>query len=131
MKRLNQHILRYSLPRGKSAVAARPLVSKVRGCSPRLLQLEYSGLHGIPGEVGDLAVSSIRIRTVVETDGELHVRNLPCRKGDEVEAIVMLPDHPTDEQCMAAKQRFLDRARSSQLKSPGKYPSREELHERS
>ncbi len=42
-------------------------------------------------------MNSIRIRTVVETDGELHVANLPCRKGDQVEAIVMLPDRLDDE----------------------------------
>lgn len=75
-------------------------------------------------------MNSIRIKTIIESDGELRVRNLPCRKGDQVEAIVMMPDHPTGEQRTAAKQRFLERARSSPLKSPGEYPSRDELHQR-
>ena len=35
---------------------------------------------------------AIRITTVVEKDGELHLSQLPCRKGDSVEAIVLLPD---------------------------------------
>lgn len=75
-------------------------------------------------------MNSIRIKTVIETDGELHVSNLPCRKGDEVEAIVILPDHAANEQRKAARQRFLERAGASAFRSCGPYPSRDELHER-
>jgi hypothetical protein len=35
------------------------------------------------------AMSSIRVRTTVEEDGELHLRGLPLRKGDEAEIIVL------------------------------------------
>ena len=33
-------------------------------------------------------MACIHVRTVVSVDGELHLANLPCRKGDEVEAVV-------------------------------------------
>ncbi len=75
-------------------------------------------------------MNSIRIKTVVETDGELHVANLPCRKGDQVEAIVMLPDHLDDEKRKTAREQFLKHARASSFCSSDKYPSRAELHER-
>jgi len=75
-------------------------------------------------------MSSVRIKMVVQVDGELHVSNLPCRKGDEVEAIVIMPDgtEPSDRQ--AARQRFLERAETSAFRSSAGYPSRDELHER-
>lgn len=75
-------------------------------------------------------MASIRVRAVIEADGELHLSNLPCRKGDEVEAIVILPEEATEPQRKAARQRLLEHARSSGFHSAGPYPSRDELHER-
>lgn len=34
------------------------------------------------------------VETTVETDGELHLTQLPCRKGDRVQAIVYVRDAP-------------------------------------
>ena len=75
-------------------------------------------------------MTSIRIRAVIEFDGELHLSNLPCRRGDQVEAIVILPEGATEQQRRAARQRLVEHARSSSFRSAGPYPSREELHER-
>lgn len=76
-------------------------------------------------------MSLINIRTVVETDGELHLSNLPCYKGDVVEAVLSLPNHISEQQRKEALERFLERARTSSFRSVGPYPTREELHERS
>jgi len=78
-------------------------------------------------------VQTIKINAIVETDGELRVSNLPCRKGDHVEGLLVLPDHVDDAasgQRKAARDRFLRRARSVVFRSTRAYPSRDELHER-
>ena len=75
-------------------------------------------------------MNPIHIETTIESDGILHIANLPCRKGDRVEAIIVLPQQNESSSQDAAKQRFLTRARQSQFRSSGAYPSREELHER-
>lgn len=77
----------------------------------------------------------VRIETTIETDGELHLTHLPCRKGDKVEAIVSIlrADLTPDEQEKKreeALQRFLARASTSKFRSVGPYPTRDELHER-
>ena len=76
-----------------------------------------------------------RIETTVQADGELHLTQLPCRKGDRVEAIILVLDNGVDatEAEMKredARQRFLEQARASKFRSTGPYPSRDELHER-
>jgi hypothetical protein len=76
-------------------------------------------------------MTRIHVQTVVETDGELTVRDLPCRKGDRVEAIVMINDTAGDDSRHSARRRFLTRARGSAFRSGGPYPSREQLHDRS
>ena len=75
-------------------------------------------------------MNRIHVKTVVETDGELHLSNLPCRKGDEVEAIILVPEAAAASERRAARDRFLQRARSSGFRSACPYPSRDELHER-
>ncbi len=35
-------------------------------------------------------MNAIRVETTVESDGELHLTELPCRRGDKVEAIVLI-----------------------------------------
>lgn len=76
-------------------------------------------------------MTPIHIETTVETDGELHLTQLPCRKGDRVQAVVYVPDSPAREKEREdALQRFLARASASQFRSEGPYPTRDELHER-
>ena len=73
----------------------------------------------------------IRIETVVESDGELHLSDLPCHKGDRVDALIHFRSPAAVKQRDAARHRFLERARKSPFRSPGPYPTRDELHERS
>ena len=42
-------------------------------------------------------MNAVRVETTVEADGELHLTDLPCRRGDKVEAIVLIlePLKPT------------------------------------
>lgn len=75
-------------------------------------------------------MNPIHVETTIESDGILHIANLPCRKGDRVEAIIVLPQRDESSSQLAARQRFLTRARQSNLRSLSPYPSREELHER-
>jgi hypothetical protein len=83
------------------------------------------------GEVtGGPAMNNIHVETTIESDGVLHIANLPCRKGDCVEAIIVLPQRSESTSQDAARQRFLTRVRQSNFRSPTTYPSREELHER-
>lgn len=74
-------------------------------------------------------MSSIRIRAVIEKDGELRISDLPCRKGDQVEAIVFVPE-AVEPRREAARRALVEHARSSNFRSSGPYPSRDELHER-
>jgi hypothetical protein len=72
----------------------------------------------------------IHIETIVQTDGELHLSDLPCHKGDRVEAEIVIRNPAEDQNRAAARQRFLERARQSKFRSAGPYPSRDQLHER-
>lgn len=81
-------------------------------------------------------MNAIRIEKVLEKDGELHLSSLPCKKGDRVEAIVLIPNGSAsleqgEREREEAVKRFLQRARASRFSSIGKFPSRDELHERS
>ena len=74
-------------------------------------------------------MNAIRIEATIQADGELHLSQLPCRKGDRVEVAVFIPDHDKDEATReAARQRFLARARAAKFRSPGPYPKRDELY---
>ena len=76
-------------------------------------------------------MTSIQVEATIETDGELHLTELPCRKGDRVQAIVMILGSPPEQARRdEARERFLALARASTFRSTGAYPSREELHER-
>ena len=83
-------------------------------------------------------MNAIRVETTVEADGELHLTDLPCRRGDKVEAIVIILEQssplaadPEREKARAAVlDQFLALARSSSFRSAGPYPTRDELHER-
>ena len=75
-------------------------------------------------------MNPIHVEATIESDGVLHIANLPCRKGDRVEATIVLSQQNQSSAHQAARQRFLARARQTQFQSSGIYPSREELHER-
>ena len=66
-------------------------------------------------------MNSIRVATTVEADGELHLTNLPCRRGDQVEAILFIreqssqpaADGQREKQRAVALAQFLALAESS------------------
>ena len=76
-----------------------------------------------------------KIETTVENDGELHLTQLPCKKGDRVEAIILVLNYAEDaleaeKKREEALKRFNARADASTFRSEGPYPTRDELHER-
>ncbi len=76
-----------------------------------------------------------KIEMTVQNDGELHLTQLPCRKGDRVEAIILVLGNAVDEAEAEKKReealkRFQERADASTFRSTGPYPTRDELHER-
>jgi hypothetical protein len=76
---------------------------------------------------------AIKVDVLIEKDGELHLSNLPCRKGERVEAIVLFDGSTLaveEQKREEARQRFLARARASKFRSSGPYPTREELYDR-
>jgi hypothetical protein len=88
-----------------------------------------------------LIMNAVRIETTIQTDGELYLCQLPCRRGDKIEAIILVLDSSTDQESGVAVdndenereqalKRFLERAQASKFRSTGPYPSRDELHER-
>jgi hypothetical protein len=81
-------------------------------------------------------MDSIKIETTIQKDGELHLTQLPCRKGDRVEATVSILDRDGKSEARKGEQeealkRFQARADASRFRSVGPYPRRDELHERS
>ena len=73
---------------------------------------------------------AIKLQMFVEQDGELHLTGLPCKKGDQLEVILLFEDQPTEVERQEALRRFQEHARKANFQSPGPYPSRDELHER-
>jgi hypothetical protein len=85
--------------------------------------------HHPPTEEHDM--NAVRIETTIDTDGELPLTQLPCRKWDRVEVISLIPGRPTEEEQEAARQRFPANANQPGCKSTSPYPPRDELHGRS
>lgn len=83
-------------------------------------------------------MNAVRVEKTVESDGELHLSELPCRRGDKVEAIILILEAASQPTVEAEKEKaraeaveqFLLLARSSSFRSAGPYPARDELHER-
>jgi hypothetical protein len=75
-------------------------------------------------------MQAIKTHAWIETDGELHLKGLPCKKGSYAEVIILIPDQPTEEERQEALKRFQERADRMQFRSTGPYPTRDELHER-
>jgi hypothetical protein len=76
-------------------------------------------------------MSSVKIKSVVQKDGELQLTDLPCRKGDAVEGTLVFVPQTTPEEREEARTRLIERAKASKLHSTGPYPTRDELHDRS
>jgi hypothetical protein len=83
-------------------------------------------------------MNAVRVEMTVEADGELHLTELPCQRGDKVEAIILIlgqssrpvSDSEREIERRSALDHFLSLARSSSFRSAGPYASRDELHER-
>ena len=75
-------------------------------------------------------MNPIHVEATIESDGILHISDLPCRRGDRVEAVLVISQQNESSLHLAARQRFLARVRQSHFRSSTPYPSREELHER-
>ena len=80
-------------------------------------------------------MNAIKLEATIQQDGELHLTDLPFRKGDRIEAIIFVPGvrqhcNKKELQQQEARQRFLDLACASTFRSVEPYPSRDELHER-
>ena len=76
-------------------------------------------------------MNAVKINSVVVKDGELQLTNLPVRKGDQVEATLVIRSQVTEEERERALERLIARAKASKFRSTGPYPTRDELHERS
>ncbi len=72
---------------------------------------------------------AVRLETTVQTEGELLLKDLPCREGDRVEVIVLIlgpegshnsPEKEADRTRGEALQRFLEQARATISRS-GKF----------
>jgi hypothetical protein len=73
---------------------------------------------------------AVKTQALIENDGELHLKGLPCKKWTHVEVIILIPDQPTEEERQEALNRMEERAKKMQFRSAGPYPTRDELHER-
>jgi hypothetical protein len=77
-----------------------------------------------------VAGRTIKVEAIAEADGEVRLRNLPCKQGDRIEAIVTVPEENSAAEREAAFKRIEARALNSPFRSTGNYPTRDELHER-
>lgn len=75
-------------------------------------------------------MTEVRIETTIVSDGELHLHQLPFRRGDKVSAVLSLPNVKEESRREVARKQFLELARASTFASKGPYPSRDELHVR-
>ena len=77
-------------------------------------------------------MSTMKVQAIVEADGELHLKGLPYRKGDRVEAVLQVQqeDGGRRRRREAAIKHFLELTKQSTFCSTGPYPTRDELHER-
>jgi hypothetical protein len=85
-------------------------------------------------------MNAIRIETTIESNGNLHLTDLPFREGDRVEAVLQVvePVTPNQSKTMSEREKvraeaiekFLAMAKASTFRSTAPYPTRDELHER-
>jgi hypothetical protein len=70
-------------------------------------------------------MNAARVETTFEADGELHLTELPCRRGYKVDAIILILEQPSrpapgaerEKARAAAVDQFLPLARSSSFRS--------------
>jgi hypothetical protein len=80
-------------------------------------------------DLREAPMNAVRVETTVEADGALHLTELPCRRGDKVEAIVLILEQPSrpaqgaewDKARAAAVDQFLALARSPSFCSASPY----------
>ena len=53
-------------------------------------------------------MSPIHVEAIIESDGILHIANLPCRRGDHVEATIVLSQQNESSSRQAAQSAVLD-----------------------
>jgi len=75
-------------------------------------------------------MTEIRIETTIENDGELHLHQLPFRRGDKVSAVVSLPSVEEESRREVARNLYIKLAHTSGFSSEGPFPSRDQLHVR-
>ncbi len=80
-------------------------------------------------------MNATTINAVIQSDGELHLSQLPFRKGDRVEAVISVLDAQADtiseeKKREEARCQYLEIAKAATFRSNGPYPTRDELHER-
>jgi hypothetical protein len=79
-------------------------------------------------------MNATRIENVLQSDGELLLTQLPFRKGDRVQTIILGLEKKAEEDAERkrgeARKMFLELARASLFRSTSPCPSRDELHER-
>jgi hypothetical protein len=56
---------------------------------------EHAICHNVAARFKGGGDEAARVETPVEADGELHLTGLPCRRGDKVEAIVLILEQPS------------------------------------
>jgi hypothetical protein len=76
-------------------------------------------------------MNAVKVNSIVQKDGELQLTNLPVRKGDQVEATLVIRPQVSEQEREQARQRLIEIAKTSKFRSTGPYPSRDELHDRS
>lgn len=75
-------------------------------------------------------MKAFKVQTFVQEDGQLHLTNLPCKKWDQVEVILLITEAPSEEKRQEALRHMDELAKQMQFRSTGPYPTRDELHER-
>lgn len=75
-------------------------------------------------------METVKVDKTVDRDGELHLTDLPCRKGDLVEAVLTIQHRHTPESRAAALREFHEHVKAHSFRSTMPYPTREEMHER-
>ena len=64
-------------------------------------------------------MNAVRVETTVESDGELHLTELPCRRGDKIEAIVLILEPASRNMADAKREKRAPRPLSNSWHSPG------------
>jgi hypothetical protein len=72
----------------------------------------------------------VTLHVVAESDGELHLKDLPINKGEHVEVTLRRANSARTPEQAAALERLISRAREKGFHSTKPYPKRDELYDR-